>query len=168
MYLSLYFHFNKTSWMHSLKFYWCILKPSWSDDISGHWATAVISLYLWKAFDMFPHCVLLSELERDGFEGWIILWVNNWSDGHSQRLLSPVLSPGGGQSWVVSPKGPSWDWCSSAFSSMSWAVETTHGGWWGTGTGCPRRLWMPHPCRHARPGWMWLWAAWAPGCDCTQ
>ena len=20
---------------------------------------------------------------------------------------------------------------------------------------------MPHPCRHSRPGWMWLWAAWA-------
>ena len=32
-------------------------------------------------------------------------------------------------------------------------------------TGCPRRLWMPHPCRHSRPGWMWLWAAWSAGCD---
>ena len=29
--------------------------------------------------------------------------------------------------------------------------------------GCPRRLWVPHPCRHSRPGWMWLWAAWAAG-----
>jgi len=27
---------------------------------------------------------------------------------------------------------------------------------WRTGTGCPRRLWMPHPWRHSRPGWMWL------------
>ena len=26
-----------------------------------------------------------------------------------------------------------------------------------------RELWMPHPCRHSRPGWMWLWAAWAGG-----
>jgi len=26
-----------------------------------------------------------------------------------------------------------------------------------------RRLWMPHPWRHSRPGWMWLWAAWAAG-----
>uniref|UniRef100_A0A669QTQ2 Coiled-coil-helix-coiled-coil-helix domain containing 3 n=1 Tax=Phasianus colchicus TaxID=9054 RepID=A0A669QTQ2_PHACC len=33
-----------------------------------------------------------------------------------------------------------------------------------TGTGCPRRLWMPHPWRHSRPGWMWLWAAWSAGC----
>ena len=31
------------------------------------------------------------------------------------------------------------------------------------GTGCPRRLWMPHPWKHSRPGWMWLWAAWSGG-----
>jgi len=24
-------------------------------------------------------------------------------------------------------------------------------GWWCSGTGCPRRLWMPHPWRHSRP-----------------
>ena len=35
--------------------------------------------------------------------------------------------------------------------------------WWRTGTGCPKRLWMPHPWRHKRPGWMWLWAAWSGG-----
>uniref|UniRef100_A0A8C9FL25 C2H2-type domain-containing protein n=1 Tax=Pavo cristatus TaxID=9049 RepID=A0A8C9FL25_PAVCR len=28
---------------------------------------------------------------------------------------------------------------------------------------CSQRLWMPQPCRHSRPGWMWLWAAWAAG-----
>jgi len=27
--------------------------------------------------------------------------------------------------------------------------------WWCTGTGCPERLWMPHPWRHTRQGWMW-------------
>jgi len=38
-----------------------------------------------------------------------------------------------------------------------------------TGTGCPRRLWMPHPWRHSRPGWMWLWAAWSAGWrPCTE
>jgi len=36
-------------------------------------------------------------------------------------------------------------------------------GWWHTGTGCSRRLWMPQPWRHSRPGWMWLWAAWSSG-----
>jgi len=39
----------------------------------------------------------------------------------------------------------------------------SHRGWWHTGKGCPRRLWMPHPWRHSRPGWMWLWAAWSSG-----
>ena len=39
----------------------------------------------------------------------------------------------------------------------------SHRGWWRTGIGCPRRLWMPHPWRHSRPGWMWLWAAWSGG-----
>jgi len=30
-------------------------------------------------------------------------------------------------------------------------------------------LWMPHPWRHSRPGWMWLWAAWSGGWwPCTQ
>ena len=32
-----------------------------------------------------------------------------------------------------------------------------------TKTGCPRRLWTPHPWKHSRPGWMWLWAAWSGG-----
>jgi len=27
----------------------------------------------------------------------------------------------------------------------------------------PKEVWMPHPWRHSRPGWMWLWAAWAAG-----
>ena len=24
-------------------------------------------------------------------------------------------------------------------------------------------LWMPHPWRHSRPAWMWLWVAWSSG-----
>jgi len=31
------------------------------------------------------------------------------------------------------------------------------------GNGLSREVWVPHPCRHSRPGWMWLWAAWAAG-----
>jgi len=36
-------------------------------------------------------------------------------------------------------------------------------GWSHTGTGSPRRLWMPHPWRPLRPSWMWLWATWCSG-----
>jgi len=35
------------------------------------------------------------------------------------------------------------------------------GEWWGAGTGCPERLWMPRPWRCSRPGWMRPWATWS-------
>jgi len=35
------------------------------------------------------------------------------------------------------------------------------GEWWGAGTGCPERWWMPHPGRCSRPGWMGPWATWS-------
>ena len=31
-------------------------------------------------------------------------------------------------------------------------------GWWDTGTGCPEKLWVPHPWRWW-PGWLGPWAA---------
>jgi len=31
----------------------------------------------------------------------------------------------------------------------------------GAGTGCPERLWMLHPWRCSRPGWMEPWATWS-------
>jgi len=38
---------------------------------------------------------------------------------------------------------------------------------WGTGTGCPEKLWMFPPWKCSRPGWMWLWATWSNGrCPC--
>ena len=27
----------------------------------------------------------------------------------------------------------------------------------------PKEVVVPHPWRHSRPGWMWLWAAWSGG-----
>jgi len=34
---------------------------------------------------------------------------------------------------------------------------------WGPGTGCSENLWMPHPWKHSRPGWMGPWTAWSGG-----
>lgn len=62
-------------------------------------------MYSGKTFSTVSHSTLIDKLMEYKVYKWTIMWIEHWLNCWSQSVVITLVSPVGGQSQVVYPKG---------------------------------------------------------------
>lgn len=112
-----------------------MLRSSFSASII--FPCSIIYLDFFKSFDMVLYNILLSKLERDGFDGWPVWWMRSWwvVVKGSESCWTPVVSLGDPywDQWYLIPsvmtqKGSSAPSAVCWWHQAEWCVWHAHTG----------------------------------------
>lgn len=77
--------------------------------------------HLHRIFDTIPHGIIVSKLERRGFNEGTSWWIMNYLDDCTQRVV--VNDSACTWRWVIFLRDPYWDQCSVTSLLVTWMVR---------------------------------------------